>query len=220
MRWSWLLLLLTLAGLGCDSRPPLADPIVLRSPLPEPQIWAVVPFSNESGVSTVDGAQVADQFVKVIEESSGLSCVALNRTLATMQILGMRAVLTHQDAARLREAMGVDGLVVGTVTAWNPYPPPTMALAAQLYLRPGVVIPASGLPARGDQPAAAASGSFDSSNHAVLANLRVYAAARHEPGGSYGEDIYLVSMQRYSEFACHEILKRLLETLAPPAPRR
>lgn len=204
---------------GCDSRPPLREPLMLRTPFPQPQLWAVVPFFNESGVSTADGTRVADQFVKVVEETDGLSCVALNRTLATMQVSGLRAVLTNADARKLREALGVDALVVGTITSWDPYPPPKIGLAAQIYLREGLVNPATGILIDPAGPATAASGSFDASNHAVLAALRKYSAARHQPGGPYGEDIYLVDMGRFTEFACHEVLGRMLSQLAPPAPR-
>jgi len=200
---------------GCDSRPALSTPNFAQSPFAEPQLWAVVPFTNESGVSTADGARVADQFVKVIEETQGLSCVALNRTLATMQVTETRAVLTDADANRLRSALGVDGLVVGTITGWDPYKPPKIGLAAQVYLRPGIINPATNAPLDSTRPAASASGSFDAANHAVLAALRRYSAARHQPGGPYGEDIYLVDMARYSEFACFEIQSELLRQFTP-----
>lgn len=212
-------LALLLVGTGCDPRPPLRDPLVLHSPFPSGQLWAVAPFSNESGVTNADGARVADQFVKVVEETDGLSCVALNRTIASMQLLGLRAIRSDADAVRLREAMGVDGLVVGTITGWDPYPPPKMGLAAQVYLRGERPNPATGQPIDGSVPSAAASGSFDSSNHATLAALRRYSDARHEPGGPYGEQIYLVDMSRYSEFASYEILAKILSSLMPPSPR-
>ena len=205
---------------GCDSRPPLGEPLVLRSPFPQPQAWAVVPFFNESGVTTADGSRVADQFAKVVEESEGLTCVAVNRTLATMQVIGLRAVLTNADAQKLRAAMGVDALVVGTITSWDPYPPPKIGLAAQVYLREGLVDPATGRAVDPSRPAAAASGSFDSANHAVLAALRQYSAARDKPGGPYGDEIYLVEMGRFSEFASHEVLAKMLQQLAPPPPQR
>jgi len=203
------------AAMGCDPRPALRQPDVLQSPFPVNQLWAVVPFANESGVSTADGARVADQFVKVVEETNGLSSVALNRTLATMQLLGMRAVRTDADAARLRDAMGVDGLVVGTITAWNPYPPPKIGLAAQVYLRDGLLNLATLTPIDPSTPVSSGSGFFDASNHAVLASLRRYSAARHQPEGPYGEDIYFVDMSRYAEFASFEILSRILTPLSP-----
>jgi len=206
-------------GLGCDPRPPLRDPLTLHNPFPSTQLWAVAPFSNESGVSHADGSRVADQFVKVIEETEGLSCVALNRTLAAMQTLGMRAVRTDADAVTLLEAMGVDGLVIGTISMWDPYPPPKIGLAAQLYVRPGMTNPATFQPIDPAVPASAASGSFDASNHATLAALRRYSDARHQPGGPYGDEIYLVEMSRYAEFASHEILARILQSLLPPPCR-
>lgn len=72
---------------------------------------------------------------KVVEEADGLSCVAVNRTLAAMQSLRLPAVTSDQDAARLCAALGVDGLLIGTITLWDPYPPPKEGLAVQLYLR-------------------------------------------------------------------------------------
>lgn len=208
-----------LSAIACDPRPPLKDPTLLQSPFPASQLWAVAPFMNESGVSGADGSRVADQFVKVIEETEGLSCVALNRTMATMQMLGMRSVRTDADATRLRDAMGVSGLVVGTVTNWDPYPPPKIGLAAQVYLSSGTVNPLTNREIDPSVPASAASGSFDASNHGTLAALRRYADARHQPGGPYGDEIYLVDMSRYSEFAAYEILTRILQPLMPPPPK-
>ncbi len=218
-RAGWLLVLGAMTAAACDSRPPLRDPIVLESPFPAAQLWAVAPFTNESGVTNADGTRAADQFVKVIEETQGLSCVALNRTLASMQLLGLRAVRTDAEAVKLRDAMGVDALVVGTVTMWDPYPPPKIGLAAQVYFREGTIDPATGRAINPAIPAAAASGSFDSSNHATLAALRRYSDARHQPGGPYGDEIYLVDMSRYTEFAAHEILSKILMPLAPPPPK-
>lgn len=201
-------LLLVAAGGGCDNQNKLQSPATLKSPLPRESVWAVAPFLNESGVSTADGARVADQMAKVVEEADGLSCVAVNRTLAAMQSLRLPAVTSDQDAARLCAALGVDGLLIGTITLWDPYPPPKEGLAVQLYLRE-----------KGAAPVAQASGIFDSSNHAVLADLKAYAASRYQPGAPYGADIYQVEMSRYSEFAAHQVLAQLLAKLGPPPER-
>lgn len=217
---------LALAGAGCSSDQKLTDPVKLRSPFEQPQVWAVAPFANESGVSSVQTDQVADRFVEEVEGIEGIRAVPVNRVLAAMRQLQLRAITSPGDALAVMNALGVDGIIVGTVTAFDPYPPQKFGAAIQLHRRDAQRMAAlnpveltraptekpslGALPDRA--PFAQASGVFDAKDNQTLKNLAVYANGRTEPGSPYGSRIYLVNMDLYTQFVAHELLSDLLGT--------
>jgi hypothetical protein len=203
----------------------LQSPVTLNAPYDRPQLWAVAPFVNESGVSIVKSDRVADIFAEQCEEIEGVSMVPVNRVLAAMRKLQLQSVSSPADAKALINALGVDGLIVGTVTSYDPYPPPKMGAAVQLFHRdvssqlsqldpvqvtraandrisPGAVA--------NEHPIAQASGLFDASNHQTLMWLEQYAAGRTELNSAYGTRIYLVNMELYTQFVAYRLLHDLL----------
>ena len=52
---------------------------------------------------------------------------------------------------------------------------------------------------------------LDGSNHGVQMAVRGYAEGRHETISSLGWRRYLASMPLFTEFACHEMVGRLLD---------
>lgn len=212
---------------GCQHRgPKLEPPSVLISPYRQPQLWAVVPPMNESGVSHVDELLVADMMVQEAEQIIGVTVLPVNRVVRAMRELELDVVTTAEDATLLAGVLDVDALVVGTVTAYDPYRPPVLGMALQLFRRDmsartalsdtvqltrsptGEVAPAE----YGPPPAVAqASGVFDASNHRVLLWLDQYATGRAMPETAYGSRIYLVRMDMYTKFVSHRLLGDLLE---------
>jgi hypothetical protein len=221
---------------GCSYHEKLKQPSMMVSPYDHPQLWAVVPFTNESGVSVVQTDHVADLFTEQAEEIDGIATVPVNRVIVAMRRLNMRSVATPADAMSLMRALGVDGLIVGTVTSYEPYPPLKLGAAIQLYrnesqqlsksLDPVEVTRAptehiaAGMVAS-NPSAAQASGVFDASNHQTLAWLNQYAAGRAAPDSAYGERIYLASMEMFTQFVAYRLLHDLLDSerirLQPPA---
>src|ERR1043165_2905718 len=90
------------------------------------------PFINESGVSIVKTDHIADLFTEQTEEVEGIATVPVNRVLAAMRRLEMRTVPPPADANSLMNLLGVDGLIVGTISTYDPYPPPKLGAAVQL----------------------------------------------------------------------------------------
>ena len=198
---------------GCPPR--LSDPAVLSAPYEHPRLWGVAPFANESGTSVVDAAAVADAFMAEAQQVDGIDAIPVNRVILAMRQLDMPAVTSHGDALTLMNVLKVDGLVVGTVTAYDPYRPKQLGMAVQLYARQtreglGGVNPrdlarstgGSAMPGElgPPRPVAQAAGVFDAANHQTLKWLEAYAEGRGEPDSAYGEDIYLVSMDLYTRF--------------------
>ena len=142
-----------------------------------------------------------------------------------MRANGIDMIATPADAVRLINALNVDAIVVGTVTVWDPYPPPTLGLAVQLFsggpLAAGspfdphelVRAPIGDVAPRELNPAKAgaqAAGVFDSRNGQTLIWLEQFAEGRTLPDGAFGTEVYLVDMQLYTQFVSFRLLHDLL----------
>ncbi|QNN24627.1 hypothetical protein HED60_20905 [Planctomycetales bacterium ZRK34] len=219
----WTLVVTTLGG--CDLFPKrIEQPRQYASPYPAPKLWAVAPFRNESGTSIVDPARFADHVTQQIQQTPGITIVPVNRVIAAMDAMDMTAVTSLDTAMKLMGALQVDGLLVGTITAWDPYEPPKIGAIMQLYARQlpggGTALDSRQLTLAGTDPAlpgltayrqpiATASGHFDAANGAVLQRLTNYARGRAPDDSAAGWRRYLINMDLYSEFVSHELMRRL-----------
>lgn len=190
-------------------------------------LWAVVPLVNESGVSVVDTLAMSDALVNRVTEVRGLSCLPMNRTIAGIRAMGNKPINSPAAARTLANILGVDGLLVGTITAYDPYDPPKLGMTLALFIRDTgreeqIIDPIRLQTAPTDQsrtmqtqflekPAAVVSEHYDSLNHEVQMDLKRYAMGRHDPDSAMGWRSGLVSMDLYSQFAAHQTLSRLLE---------
>lgn len=194
-------------------------------------MWAVVPLRNESGTTIADSYLVSDKVVAAASQVRGIRCLPLNRTIGVMRSLDMTDLTKPEDAEALARALGVDGLIVGTITAYDPYNPPRLGLALALYTRPGFngrPATASGLDPRkltyqptdykhfprsahGDAPASVISEFLDGKNHQVLMDIQSYAQGRHDETSALGWRRFLASMDLFCEFSAWHGVNRLLE---------
>lgn len=228
-----LVALLALAGVagGCASgEEVLTPPDVLVSPyLPARSgvLLAVAPPTNESGASMVDTLAIGDGLVAAVSEARGLSAVPMNRTLAAMHSVGLTGIRTPAEARVLAGSLGVDGVIIPSITAYDPYDPPRIGLALALMMvegpDTGMVDPAAlssaytDRPRRArstfaDRPASTVMEHLDASNHEVLAELREYAKGRHDPASALTWRRYTASMELYTQFASYHAVRSLLET--------
>ena len=216
---------LSLLLIGCAER--LQQPAKLVAPYPDVQLWAVAPFNNESGTSIVQTDRVADMFVQQLQDVHGINALPVNRVIAAMRDLDLSAVNSPGDARSLLNVLGVDGLVIGTVTAYDPYRPMTFGAAIELHTADrsslgggldtrsltrssGGTIAPGGMGPR--NPVAQAAGIFDASSHETLAHLQQYATGRSVPDSAYGSDIYLVRMDMYMQFVSYRLLSDLFQS--------
>lgn len=216
---------------GCQSAPKdvLTPPRVLTSPYDSSAgevLWAVVPLRNESGTTTVDVLMVSDKLVAAAEEAEGIRCVPLNRTIEAIRALRMNGVNSPADARRLAQTMGVDGVLVGSVTAYDPYTP-VMGLSVALFARPGGMAvtraaltprelgtsPTEGTPPPtrfGDNPLASASVHLDAKNNQVLMDVKSFGEGRLKGPSALGWRRYLASVEGYSEFCAYRTIDEVL----------
>ncbi|MBI1304284.1 MAG: hypothetical protein GC172_10945 [Phycisphaera sp.] len=213
-----------LALVGCSGAK-RAEPTILMAPYPTERVWAVVPFANESGVSKIDGASIADKFVSEIEGVDGLRCLPLNRTLAVMQQLGMTEVSDLRQVYTLMRALQADGLVLGTVTDWDPYKPLRFGAAIEVVslledvdgraldlkeLTMPVADSGGGLDSS-RVAVSQASRLFDGRNNATLRELERYATGRSDPDSALGTRVYELRLDLFTGFAAYVLVRDLLE---------
>jgi len=219
-------LLILAIGFGCQHGRlgRLDRPSSLLAPYSAPQLWAVAPLANESGTTAIDRMSITDLLSEQFQQVEGVNTVPVNRVLLAMQRLGLNAVTTPQDARNLIVVLGVDGLVVGTITAWDPYQPPKLGLAVQLFTTAampnttGAFDPNVARRATGETnsnpstaaPIAQAAGIWDASNHQTLASLQSFTRGRTRLDSAYGPDLYLVDMDLYTQFVAHRLVEKLL----------
>ncbi len=191
-------------------------------------LWAVVPLRNESGVSMVDMGAMSDKLVHAVEEVKGIRAVPLNRTIQAMQALGMMSLQNPADARKLALAMGVDGILVGSLTDYEPYTP-ELGLSIALYARPGAMAQGQAHPldtrtltarptdtnptiwSRGEGPVAVVSDHLDAKNNQVLQDLKAFAQGRMKDTSAMGWKRYTASMDLYSEFAAFHAVDELIK---------
>jgi hypothetical protein len=210
---------------GCSTEPQLQQPRTFASPYPGPKTWAVVPFRNETGTTLVDGAAFADHVVASLQQVGNITVLPTNRTIEAMRARRMNDVRTVEEAMILVEALRVDGIIVGTITAWDPYDPPKIGARMQLYSRISDnagsgfdsrrITTATTDPRinvqRGGQPVGEAGGYFDAANHEVLSHLKQYATGRVPLESPSGYRRYLTDMNLYAEFVSHELMRLLFK---------
>ena len=226
-------LVLGAALAGCASAPELTPPLQVTAPYDAAKgevLWAVVPLRNETGTTMLDAFAISDKVVAAGTQIRGIRVLPLNRTIATMRALSMAQLTSPADAKRLATEMGVDGLIVGSITAYDPYNPPVLGLSLALYSRPGAMefgrtppmdvrslqyqptdyqyFPRSTFT---EAPASVISEHMDAKNHMVLVHVQDYAQGRHDPKGPYGWKRYLASMDLFTEFAAWHAVGRLLD---------
>jgi len=213
---------------GCRAKPELVPPGVLVSPYAADAAFAVIPPRNESGASFVDPDLIGDRLVAALAQTRGLRCVPLNRTIEAMRALGLPSVSSAQEANALARAMGVDAIVAGTITAYDPYNPPVFGVTLALYPQPSLTGARSGplddprllgmqatdagyTGAAGSDPVAVEAVHLDARSHDVLLKLQRYAEGRRESGTALDWRIYTASMDLFTEFGAHEAVRGLLD---------
>ncbi|MFO0857107.1 MAG: hypothetical protein U0640_07100 [Phycisphaerales bacterium] len=193
-------------------------------------LWAVVPLRNESGTSQVDSLVLSDHLIGAIEETQGLRCLPLDRTLAAMQALKLQRVRTPAEARTLAQTLGADGIVVGTISAYDPYTP-MIGLSLALYARPGAAGMAQGQVTAfdpnelkrsttdetqvanvwGDRPLAVWSDRLDAKNHQVLMDVRTFGEGRSSDRSALGWKRYTASADLFAQFAMYRGVDGLLQ---------
>ncbi|MGF1634676.1 MAG: hypothetical protein ACFCVE_12555 [Phycisphaerae bacterium] len=221
--------MLTLAG--CQSKvPQYGREARLALPAGMQRVWAIAPAQNISGEAGVDPLLQADILYSHVEQISGVTAVPVNRAAEVMAALGLRRIESLEQAQIICELLGVDGIIVPTVTLFDPYDPPRFGVSLQVFestrattlgtgnldprelarmAAPTDIEPLS-LPADFRQK----SGVFDATNGSTRDAVAAYAAGRNDPTGPVGVRAYFLDMERFCGFAYHELLSGLVREMS------
>ncbi len=213
---------LALLASCAGKKPVINGPLV--SPYAEPMTWAVAPLMNESGVSTLDTLAVADVIAQEVAKIHGIDALPVQRVLDGMRSMDIGAIDSPATARSLARLIGADGLIVGSVTAYDPYNPPILGMTLQLYPADTArlsddVIERIGTAAsdtmlhgfgEGDRPVSSASVVLDASDNGVRLDLEQFARGRTEMDSALNWMRYLVVMDLYTQYVADRLLRELL----------
>ncbi len=128
--------------------PDVSHEPVIHNPFPQLSKVAIAPFFNLSDEKTVDGRRFALAYYAELQSIQGFEVVPLGVT--------EEAIIQHHvdlskpsEARRLANILGVDAVVIGSVTDYTPYYPPRCGLRVEWYAaNPGFheIPPGYGLP--------------------------------------------------------------------------
>jgi hypothetical protein len=128
----YLILLVLVPSAGCGLLPEIAHQPTLHNPFPQLSTVAVAPFFNQSPEPTVDGRQFALAYFNELQLVPGFEVVPVDvveRTIVEEKI----RLEGPADARKLAQILGVDAVVLGTVTDFSPYYPPRCGLRVEWY---------------------------------------------------------------------------------------
>jgi hypothetical protein len=211
---------------GCSSEPKYGQERQIALPGTKRQVWAVAPAVNLSG-QRVDSLLHADLAYKQLQQVDGITVIPVNRVAEVYAGLQIDRISSQEQAELVCEMLGADGLLIPTVTLYDPYDPPKLGASLQLFGKPAArrtkknvnprdlarrAAPAEdeALPASAPQQFLQVVGMFDAANGSVRKAVLDYAKGRNDPVGPYGADEYFVSMDRYSGFVYHALIAELM----------
>ncbi|MEM9184898.1 MAG: hypothetical protein AAGB00_00210 [Planctomycetota bacterium] len=133
LHWTLLSAACLLGASGCTLLlPEVSHQPLLHNPFPQLSRVAVAPFFNQSDEPTVDGRQFAMAYYAELQGVPGFEVVPLG--------VVEEAILQHAidlsspgEARRLAEVLGVDAVLIGSVTDYTPYYPPRCGLRVEWY---------------------------------------------------------------------------------------
>ncbi len=140
--WFLLLIVSGMVSQGCSLVPDARPRARFHNPLPQLHRVAILPFFNQSDEPTLNQIDVAEAYYAELQAIPGFEVVPIGVTVGMVEdyAFGMNLVDPRGQIAwgrinfqELAAAMGVDALVVGSVTDYDPYYPPRLAMTTRWY---------------------------------------------------------------------------------------
>jgi hypothetical protein len=128
-----LLVFTTISGCACFPDTRQRDRI--HNPFPQLKKVAVLPFFNQSSEPTVDTDLVAQKYFEALQAIPGFEVLPIGvvKDQWLQYSLANGEPRTGKDFQQLAKQMGVEALVVGSVTDFDAYYPPRLAMTVDWY---------------------------------------------------------------------------------------
>jgi len=117
---------------GCAAFPTVVHEPQFHNPFPQLSKVAVAPFYNQSAEPTVSGERFAIAYSNELQQIPGFEVVPVGAVRRVMLAHGIRGD-SAADYRKLAQVLGVDAVLVGTVTEYTPYYPPRYGLKVNWY---------------------------------------------------------------------------------------
>ncbi len=145
---SALLMLYWTSLAGCSLLPDVRHKPQYINPFPQIKTVAVLPFANQSEEPTLSGERVALAYINELQAIRGFEVLPLGAVQLKLREFD-RPLASGEDFQAFAQALGVDVVLVGAVTDYDPFYPPRMSMKVNWYAaNPGFhpVLPGYGLP--------------------------------------------------------------------------
>ncbi|MCK4658035.1 MAG: hypothetical protein KAV82_00805 [Phycisphaerae bacterium] len=218
----WVWGVLVVGGSGCT--PQTIERVSIPNQTLGAMVIAVAPALNFSGGNDFDPSSVADLMAGELSYLEGVNVIPVSRVLAVLARQGRQEIGSPAHALEVVQDLGADAILVFAVTEYDPYDPPIVGIAAQLYgfrradslgsldpilvgrqAKPFALSPR--VPAT--TPLSQAERVFDAAHQYVVNEVKAYAACRQEGMEPMRWKKYLASQRHYLRFCCHAIIEQL-----------
>jgi hypothetical protein len=128
--------LLAIATLtGCSYFPETRQRDRMHNPFPQLKKVAILPFFNQSDDPTVDTELVTRKYYAALQSVLGFEVmpVGVTRRQWLQYVIANGEPRSGKDFQQLAKQLGVEALVVGSVTDFDPYYPPRMAMTVNWF---------------------------------------------------------------------------------------
>lgn len=208
---------------GCQR--PHTSMVRIANPTFGPMTVAIAPALNFSGKSDFDPNAVADIMASELGHVQGFNVLPVSRVLAVLAGQGIDRVESAAHARAVAHALGADAVLVFAVTEYDPYDPPVVGLAAQLFGAKRLQTPSGLDPVQASRRATPAtervvegadgllasfSGVFNAAHEPVVRAIKAYASIRDGDESPYGWRKYVVSQRHYLRFCCDATIRRMV----------
>jgi len=187
-------------------------------------VWAIAPAINLSGEPSVDPILQADLVFQQLQAVNNVTVIPVNRVVEVYAALHITKVESEEQAEIVCEQLGCDGLIIPTLTIYDPYNPPKLGAALQLMrrvpldrsknvdvrelTRQATPMTTEALPK--NPSFIQVVGMYDAANGSVRDAVNQYAKGRNDPTGPLAANEYLVSMDRYCGFVYYTLIQQMI----------
>ncbi len=163
----------------------------------------VLPFAQEAGVQA-DCNKVRDAFVAELQKLRRFEVVPLPSDAREDDELNeslSRGRMSTDSMVRLCNRYSLDGVFVGSVTAWRPYTPPHLGMRTQL------------ISVHSGAPIWAVDAIYDSNDRTTIGDLRHFVEhTQQDFGNLHGWEMNLLSPTKFTSFVAHRFVGTWVES--------
>jgi hypothetical protein len=207
---------------GCTVRPGGER---LVNPFPAIRTFVVAPVMNLSTTARLDMIEVTNALTSELQQVEGVAVVPIGRVYEYLAAQQVATVGSPEEARALAQVFHADAVIVAAVTEYDPFVPPRMGLAVQVYTaavgstggaafdpvqssRSAVPFPIGDEAA--SMPLDAVNRVFSGANTDVEDLARLYARERQSDASPYGWRRFIVNQREFQRLCSYGIIRELL----------